>query len=168
MTNQCLIRDASRPHRRSREPHDPDSRDTRCPIRPRARPRDPDAAHGLACIAAHFASTFGAIIATFALFGAAWATALVNLMPMALELGGVRRAATFAAIFLFCQYVAGMLGPLLCGAAFDATGDRRLLFALLAAFLVVSAALAASLRRGLGETRDEGVRSGDTGRDLVT
>jgi maltose/moltooligosaccharide transporter len=117
----------------------------------------------LACIAAHFASTFGSTVAILALFGAAWATALVNLMPMALELGGLRRAATFAAIFLFCQYVAGMLGPLLCGAAFDAAGDRRLLFALLAAFLVVSAALAASLRRGLGETRDEGVRVGADG-----
>jgi MFS family permease len=105
----------------------------------------------VACIVMHFVPTLGAAVVTLFFFGLAWSFPVANLTPMALELGTAARAGSLAGTFLLVQSVAGVVGPSLVGLWFDATGSKRALFVLLAAFLGGAFALFATLAPDFGE-----------------
>lgn len=108
---------------------------------------------GMALASAALAGITTLNVAFFALaaFGISWSLALVNLLPMALEHCGSRRAATYAGAFLFSMSAGGVLGPLICGATFDFAGDMSALFALMASFVGVAFLAMLGLRPGYGE-----------------
>lgn len=114
----------------------------------------------VACALMHVVPTLGAAVGVLFLFGLSWSIPVANLPPMAFELGTVARAGALAGAFLLVQSAAGVLGPALVGGWFDATGSRRALFLLLAAFLAGAFALLATLEPGFGEPSlsDEGDR----------
>ena len=111
----------------------------------------------LACAGLHVVPSLGAAVGVLFLFGLSWSIPTANLIPMALELGTAARAGALAGAFLLVQSTAGILGPALVGEWFDATGSRRALFLLLAAFLAGALLLLATLRQGFGEARAAGV-----------
>lgn len=96
-------------------------------------------------------TTLAAALPWIAALGVSWSFALVNLFPMALELGGKERAGTYAGMFFFCQSLAGMLGPAACGLVFDAVDSKRPLFPLMALSLATALVLMLRLRRGFAE-----------------
>ncbi len=106
---------------------------------------------GISCAGLLLVTTLGHAYALLAMFGATWSFALVNLVPMMLELGGTRRAATFAGAFLVCMSVGGMLGPAICGLVFDLAHSKTPFFGVLTAYLAGAGLLIGSLRRGFGE-----------------
>lgn len=87
-----------------------------------------------------------------AIFGASWSLALVNLLPMVLELGGAQRGGAYAGAFVSSMSIGGIVAPLICGIVFDVVGDRSALFALMGGFGLICIALLLGLRRGYGET----------------
>lgn len=105
----------------------------------------------IACLVMHIVPTLPAAVATLFVFGLSWSCPVANLTPMALELGTAAQAGSLAGAFLLVQSVAGVVGPSLVGLWFDATGSKRALFMLLAAFLAGAFALLASLAPNFGE-----------------
>lgn len=110
----------------------------------------------VASAALAFIPTLRMAFLALAVFGSSWSLALVNLLPMALEHAGTKRAATYAGAFLFSMSAGGVLGPLICGATFDAMGDMSALFALMAGFVSVAFVAMISLRPGYGEAPHDG------------
>ena len=105
----------------------------------------------IACALLHVAPTLKAAAVVLFLFGLSWSFPVANLTPMALELGTAARAGSLAGAFLLVQSAAGVIGPSLVGAWFDAAGSKRALFVLLAVFLAGAFTLLASLAPGFGE-----------------
>ena len=76
----------------------------------------------VACVALHAAPTLPMAVWLCAVFGFSWSFPVANLMPMALELGGPKRAGSIAGAFLLVQSVGGIVGPASVGMWFDAAG----------------------------------------------
>ena len=105
----------------------------------------------LACVVLHVVPTLTAAAGVLLVFGLAWSLPLANLIPMALELGTAARAGSLAGAFLLVQSAAGVIGPSIVGSWFDIAGSKAALFLVLAAFLVGSFTLLATLGLGFGE-----------------
>ena len=108
---------------------------------------------GLACAIMHVVPSLSAAVAVLFFFGLSWSLPVANLAPMALELGPTARAGSLAGAFLLVQSAAGLIGPSLAGAFFDALGSKRSLFLLMLCFLGASFSLLATLAPGFGEAR---------------
>ncbi len=103
------------------------------------------------CVLVHFAPTLTVATLLLGVFGLCWSLPLVNTFPMAIELSGPARAGIWAALFFVCQGVAGELGPALAGLVFDGLGDKRSLFLLIGADLVLAFLVLLALPRGFAE-----------------
>lgn len=107
----------------------------------------------ICCLAIHFAPSLKIATLLIAVFGICWSLPTVNMMPMAVELSGPARMGTWVALLFVVQQVAAFFGPAIVGGIFWIAGDNRLLFVLLAIFLLGGAALLSRLRKGFAEAR---------------
>lgn len=108
----------------------------------------------ISALAMHVAPDFRTACFLLVGFGLSWSLPTANLMAMAFELLPAARAGTLAGVLMFCQGVAGSIGPWLVGMAFDEMESKRTLFLWIAGFLAVALVAMASLRPGFGEARD--------------